>query len=93
MNGDAIVLSAGTIKVLLVAVLSMGIWVGTIQADLDSKADKDDVAKDPVEQSEIVSALRNIDDKLGDIKDQVSDLDTRQRVISADVAVLKANAQ
>lgn len=93
MNGDAIVLSAGTIKVLLVAVLSMGIWVGTIQADLDGKADVEDVAKEPVEQSEIVSALKNIDDKLGDIKDQVEDLDTRQRVISADVAVLKANAE
>lgn len=93
MNGDSIVLSAGTIKGLAVAVLSIGIWVGTIQADLSSKADKTDVAKEPVEQSEIITALKSIDDKLGDISDDVKDLDTRQRIISADVAVLKATME
>ncbi len=86
VSANHILTSVKLMWTILVVVLSIGIWVGTIQADIGDKAEKIDVAT----QTQI---LKSIDDKLGDLKKSVEDLDTRQRAISKDVAELKAKAE
>ncbi len=86
ISANQVLTSVKLMWTILVAVLSIGIWVGTIQADIGDKAEKIDVAT----QTQI---LKSIDDKLGDLKKSVEDLDTRQRAISEDVAELKAKAE
>ena len=80
------------IKAVLVAIFLMGAWVTAIQADITaldtSKADKIDVVR---QQAVMTQILISIDDKLGDLKDSVKDIDVRQRDISKDVAALKAD--
>jgi len=76
--------------IVIIALLTAGIWVGTIQADLnsveDNKADKVAIAR----QTEI---LISINVKLEDLKESVKDLDTRQRIISDDVAEFRVKAE
>ena len=86
VSANQVLTSVKLMWTILVAVLTIGIWVGTIQADIGDKAEKIDVAT----QTQI---LKSIDDKLGDLKKSVEDLDTRQRAISEDVAELKAKAE
>ncbi len=86
VSANQVLTSVKLMWTILVAVLTIGIWVGTIQADIGDKAEKIDVAT----QTQI---LKSIDDKLGDLKKSVEDLDTRQRAISKDVAELKAKAE
>jgi cell division protein FtsL len=75
--------SPNVIKMTIAAVLSVGIWVGTLQADINDKAEKIDVAKQQIAMTKV---LQRIDEKLDDLKEAVKDLDERQRVISTDVA-------
>ena len=90
MTTNGFLVSPTFAKWIIGALVSGGVWVGTIQADISDKVEKVDFAK---QQAMITQILISIDDKLGDIKDSVKDLDDRQRDISDDVTELKAKAE
>ena len=72
------------------AVLMLGIWVGTIQADVNDKAETADVqAKDAA----MVEILKRIEEKVDKVDEKVDKVDERQRSLSQDVAELKAKVK
>ncbi len=75
---------------ILAAVLAMGIWVGTIQAEVSDKAEKADVQSSQAAMTEI---LKRIEEKIDDVDDKVEKVDERQRTLSEDVAELKAKVE
>lgn len=86
MNTNGWLVSPAFARVVIFAVLSVGIWVGTIAADVSNKADKIDVA---TQTQILVSIVKTLDE----IKISVGSLDKQQREIATDVAVLKAKAE
>ena len=90
MNTNGWLVSPAFAKWAIGALLAIGIWVGTIQADIGSKADKIDVATQVATQTEV---LRGIARSLESINTAVKSLDTTQRTMEKDVAVLKAEAE
>ena len=79
-----------TIKIIVGTIFAIGVWVGTIQADVQNKAEKIDVAS---QQAALTEALKSINKNLDDIKDSVQKIDERQRKISEDVTKLKAKQE
>jgi len=75
-------LTPSTLKAVVIAIFLLGAAGAGIKADITAlekdKAEKIDVAK---QQATITQILISIDDKLGDLKASVKDLDTRQRAI------------
>lgn len=81
---------------IITSIVLVGVWVGTIRADIDSKADK---AKVEANEASVTEILKRIEGKLDDVNKKVDTLDTsvekvdeRQRTISQDVAMLKAKS-
>jgi len=50
------------------AILSIGIWVGSIEQRLRHKAEKADIAKDPVEADTITIALDDVNASLKSVR-------------------------
>ena len=87
MNTNGWLVSPAFAKWAIGTLLVIGIWVGTIQADIGNKADKIDVATQVATQTEV---LKGIAKSLESINGKLSSFDSAQRVLEKDVAVLKA---
>ena len=90
MNTNGWLVSPAFAKSIIVLLISAGIWVGTIQADLNDKAEKIDVATQVATQTEV---LKGIAKSLISINSKLSSYDETQRTLEKDVAVLKAGAE
>ncbi len=90
MNTNGWLVSPAFAKWAIGSLLVIGIWVGTIQADIGNKADKIDVATQVATQTEV---LKGIARSLVSIDRAVKSLDAAQRTMETDVAVLKAEAE
>ena len=75
-------------KSVIVGLIAIGIWLGTVTATLGNKADKIDVATQVATQTEV---LKGIAKSLESINGKLSSFDSAQRVLEKDVAVLKAD--
>ena len=87
MNTNGWLVSPAFAKSIIVLLITAGVWVGTIQADLNDKAEKIDVATQVATQTEV---LKGIAKSLESINGKLSSFDSAQRVLEKDVAVLKA---
>ncbi len=90
MNTNGWLVSPAFAKWAIGALLSIGVWVGTLQADLGNKAEKIDVATQVATQTEV---LKNIATALSDIKISVKSIDDRQRETDIAAAELKAKVE
>ncbi len=90
MNTNGWLVSPAFAKWAIGTLLVIGIWVGTIQADIGNKADKIDVATQVATQTEV---LKGIARSLNSISAAINSLDVAQRTMEKDVAVLKAEAE
>ena len=90
MNTNGWLVSPAFAKSIIVLLISAGVWVGTIQADLNDKAEKIDVATQVATQTEV---LKGIAKSLISINSKLSSYDETQRTLEKDVAVLKAGAE
>ena len=90
MNTNGWLVSPAFAKSIIVLLLGAGAWVGTIQADLNDKAEKIDVATQVATQTEV---LRGIARSLNSINTKLNSFDATQRTLETDVAVLKAEAE
>ena len=77
-------------KSVIVGLIAIGVWLGTITATLGDKAEKIDVATQVATQTEV---LKGIARSLESINGKLSSFDSAQRVLEKDVAVLKAEAE
>ncbi len=48
------------LQLVVTAMLAIGIWVGSIQARLNGKADKSKVARDPVEADTVAAGFKGL---------------------------------
>jgi len=87
VNTNGWLVSPAFAKSIIVLLITAGVWVGTIQADLNDKAEKIDVATQVATQTEV---LKGIAKSLESINGKLSSFDSAQRVLEKDVAVLKA---
>jgi len=76
MNTNGFLVSPAFAKWIIGVILSVGIWVGTIQADINDKAEKIDVATQVATQTEV---LKSINKSLTTIAASYKSLDERQR--------------
>ena len=89
MNANGFLVSPTFAKWIIGALLSVGIWVGTIQADINDKAEKIDVATQVATQTEV---LKSINKSLETMATSLGNLDERQRKTELEIATLKAKA-
>ena len=87
MNTNGWLVSPAFAKSIIVLLITAGVWVGTIQADLNDKAEKIDVATQVATQTEVLKCIAK---SLESINGKLSSFDSAQRVLEKDVAVLKA---
>ncbi len=90
MNTNGWLVSPAFAKWAIGVLLVIGIWVGTIQADIGNKADKIDVATQVATQTQV---LKGIARSLESINKKLNAYDAVQRTLDKDVAVLKAEAE
>ena len=90
MNTNGWLVSPAFAKWAIGSLLIIGIWVGTIQADIGNKADKIDVATQVATQTEV---LKGIAKSLNSINTKLNSFDATQRTLETDVAVLKSDAE
>ena len=90
MNTNGWLVSPAFAKWAIGTLLVIGIWVGTIQADIGNKADKIDVATQVATQTEVLLGIAR---SLESINRKLNSFDSVQRVLEKDVAVLKADKE
>ena len=66
MNGDW--WGPKALQLVITAMLAIGIWVGTIQARLNGKADKSKVAKDPVEAVTVAQGFSSLSQQIDNME-------------------------
>ena len=90
MNTNGWLVSPAFAKWAIGTLLVIGIWVGTLQAELGNKAEKIDVSTQVATQTEV---LKGIARSLNSINDKLNSFDSAQRILEKDVAVLKAEKE
>lgn len=78
----------GLVKWLSGLVLSIGIWVGTIEQRLRHKASIEDVARNPIEADTVTIALDNVADSLQTVQQAQAYNAKQLHDMSNDVATL-----
>jgi len=89
MNTNGWLVSPAFAKWIIGSLLAVGIWVGTIQADISDKAEKIDVATQVATQTEV---LKSINNSLTTMARSLKSLDDRQRLAEIKIATLEAKA-
>ncbi len=90
-----------TIQAIAGATLGIGVWVGSIQAKINGKADKSKVARNPVEAETVGAGFKGLSEQIERMETNLntrheewnkafSGLDARQRTLIQDVTTLKA---
>ena len=89
MNTNGWLVSPAFAKWIIGTLLAVGIWVGTIQADINDKAEKIDVATQVATQTGV---LKSINKYLTTMATSLKSMDDRQRKTELEVERLKAKA-